>query len=227
MSYYACGLLALPEGSDSASRLALAALKLGYKGVIFANSNGKDKIFRPEAAYKIKGIEVVWGTKIVAKDPRALRSKISALREKYELLTVHASGDIINKAACEDPKVDMLALTGDGRSGLNIATARAARETQVVIGIDLLPMMRLRGTARQKWLEAFSHNLEMARKFELPIALTMGVGSHLDLHAPREILALAELAGMTPEEAKGALSLPARLVRWNRRRWAGPGVELL
>ncbi len=36
MSFYEC-LQAFPEGSDSASRLALTAKRFGYKGIIICN----------------------------------------------------------------------------------------------------------------------------------------------------------------------------------------------
>jgi len=35
------------------------------------------------------------------------------------------------------------------------------------------------------------------------------------------------VAGFDPGEAKAALQLPGKLVEQNRKRWLGPGVELL
>ena len=65
------------------------------------------------------------------------------------------------------------------------------------------------------------------RKFHLRPVITAGAASHLDLRSPRELMALAGVAGFEPDEAKEALRLPGRLLELNRRRWAGPGVEVL
>jgi ribonuclease P/MRP protein subunit RPP1 len=110
---------------------------------------------------------------------------------------------------------------------LGIASARAAEHNQVAIGFDLRPLMRLRGNPRARWLEAARRNLEVARKFDLGLAITAGAQSHLDLRSPRDLIALAEVAGFEPGEAKAALKLPGRLAELNRRRWTGPGMELL
>ncbi|MDM7913454.1 MAG: hypothetical protein QUS09_10185, partial [Methanotrichaceae archaeon] len=67
MSYYEC-LKALPEGSDSASRLALAAKRLGYQGIIVCNVE-PEKLFRPDAASNIRGIDVAFGAEVMAANP--------------------------------------------------------------------------------------------------------------------------------------------------------------
>jgi len=40
-------------------------------------------------------------------------------------------------------------------------------------------------------------------------------------------MALAEVAGFEPDEAREALSRPGKLLELNRRKWQSPGVELL
>jgi ribonuclease P/MRP protein subunit RPP1 len=55
----------------------------------------------------------------------------------------------------------------------------------------------------------------------------MGARSHLDMRSPRDLAALAEVAGFMPHEAEAALELPSKLVKLNERNWLGPGVELL
>ena len=59
------------------------------------------------------------------------------------------------------------------------------------------------------------------------MAITMSAKSHLDLRSPRDLAALAEVAGFDPDEADAALELPGKLVKLNERNWLGPGVELL
>ena len=215
-----------PEGSSSASRMALAARSLGYGGIIIF-SRGPEKIFMPGAAEKVKGIEVAFGVEASASSPRALKSRISSLRSRYPFVAVQGSSDEVIRMASEDPNVDLLIHPCDSRRPLGIATARAASSNQVSIGFDLYPMIHLRGNHRARWMEALRRNLELIRKFHIRPAITAGAATHLDLRSPRELMALAEVAGFEPDEAKEALCQPSRILELNRRRWAGPGVEIL
>jgi ribonuclease P/MRP protein subunit RPP1 len=223
VSFYFVGAAALPEGSDSASRLALAARDLGYSGIIICNCE-PGRIFRWHAAEQIKGIDVQCGAEVEVANARALRSCLSAWRAAYPFLAVEASSEEISNAACESPNVDALLLSADGR--LSIAAARAARQSQVAIGFDLSPLFRLRGSPRARWLEAVGRNLALARKFDLSMILACRARSSLDLRGPREILAMAEIAGFEPAEAEEAMLLPERILRENKKRWLGPGVVL-
>lgn len=225
MSFYEF-LKAYPEGSASASRLALTAKRLGYPGIIICNQE-PHKLFRPDAIQFIKVIEVAIGAEVTAQNAKALKSRISALRARYPFLVVRGTTEELIRVACEDPNVDVLLHPCDSRRPLGIAAAKAARLNQVAIGFDLGPLIRLCGSPRVRWLEALNRNLLFARKFDLCPVITAGARSHLDLRSPRDLIALAEVAGFEQDEAKEALSLPGKLLELNRRKWQSPGVELL
>jgi len=225
MSFYEC-LNAFPEGAASASRMALTAKGLGYQGIIICNKE-PNKLFMPQAVDRIKGIEVAIGAEVAASGSKALKSRILALRTRYPFLIVRGGTEEIIRLASEDPNVDLLMHPCNVRHPLAIATARAAKLNQVCIGFDLSPMHHLRGSSRARWLEAVRRNLQLVRKFELCPVITASANSHLDLRSPRDLVALAEVAGFEPDEAREALSRPGRLLALNRRKWVGPGVELL
>lgn len=227
MNYYACDLHALPDGSDSPSRLAFVARRLGYSGIVICNHSGTGKLFGKEAARKVDRIEVAWGAEVAANNPKVLRSRITSLRDRAEFLAVHGGPDSINRAACEDSRVDMLAHPEDGMRSLSVVAARAASDNQVAIGFDMRPMIQFRGKERSRWLSIFQRNLSLARKFDLEMIITTAPRSHFDLRAPREMIALAKLAGMEQWEAEEALGYPKKILEQNRKRWAGPGVELV
>jgi len=225
MSFFEC-LNAFPEGSASASRMALTAKGLGYQGIIICNQE-PNKIFMPHAIEMIKGIEVAIGVEVTASGSKALKSRISALRARYPFLVVRAGTEETIRVASEDPNVDLLMHPCDVRRSLAIATARAARLNQICIGFDLSPLVILRGSSRSRWLEGVRRNLQLVRKFELHPVITASAKSHLDLHSPRDLVAMAQVAGFEPDEAKEALRRPGILLSLNRRKWMGPGVELL
>ena len=215
-----------PEGSSSASRMAYTARQLGWGGIIIL-SRDTEGIFMPEAAQKVRGIEIAIGAEAQAAGSRALKSRIGSLYSRYPFVAVLGSSEEIIRMASEDPHVDLLFHPCDVRHPLGIATARAAAQNQVAIGFDLGPMIHLRGHHRARWMEALRHNLELVRKFHLRPAITSGALSHLDLRSPKELMALAQVAGFEPDEAREALHLPGRLLEKNSRNWAGPGVEVL
>jgi ribonuclease P/MRP protein subunit RPP1 len=225
MSYYEC-LKALPEGSDSASRLALAARRLGYQGIIVCNAE-PEKIFRPYAASRVTGIDVAFGAEVTAANSRVLKSRISSLRSHFPYILVNGCSDEMIRAACENPSVDVLMHMDERRRPLGIAAARAAEQNQVAVGFDLSPLIRLRGSYRARWLDIQRRNIELVRKFDLSVIITANARSHMDLRSPRDLMALAEVAGFEPSEARAALELPGKLLALNKRSWLGPGVELL
>jgi ribonuclease P/MRP protein subunit RPP1 len=225
MSFFEC-LNAFPEGAASASRMALTAKGLGYQGIIICNQE-PNKIFMPHAIEMIKGIEVAIGVEVTASGSKALKSRISALRARYPFLVVRAGTEETIRVASEDPNVDLLMHPCDVRRSLAIATARAAKLNQICIGFDLSPLVILRGSSRSRWLEAVRRNLQLVRKFELHPVITASAKSHLDLHSPRDLVAMAQVAGFEPDEAEEALRRPGILLSLNRRKWMGPGVELL
>ncbi len=225
MSFYEC-LSVFPEGAASASRMALTAKGLGYQGIIICNSE-PGKIFMPQAAEKIKGIEVVIGAEVTASGSKALKSRISALRARYPFIVVRAGSEEIIKVASEDPNVDVLMHPCELRRPLTIATARAAKLNQICIGFDLSGLVHLRGSSRSRWMRALRRNLQLVRKFELHPVITASAKSHMDLHSPRDLVAMAEVAGFGPDEAREALRRSGILLQLNRRKWVAPGVELL
>ena len=225
MSFFEC-VNVFPKGGASASRMALTAKGLGYQGIIICNSE-PGRIFMPQAAEKIKGIEVAVGVEVTAPGSKALKSRISALRTRYPFLVVRAATEETIRVASEDPNVDLLMHPCEVRRPLGIATARAAKLNQISIGFDLSPLVHLRGRARSRWLQAVRRNLQLVRKFELHPVITTSARSHLDLHSPRDLMAMAEVAGFESDEARKALCRPGILLALNRRKWVGPGVELL
>lgn len=225
MIYYEL-VRAFPEGSSSASRMALTARNLGYQGIIICNCD-PGKIFMPSASNRIKGIDVTIGAEVTASSAKALKSRIDALRARYPFLAVRANSEETARIASEDPNVDLLLYPSEIRRPLTIATARAAKLNQITIGFDLSPMVQMRGEKRARFLQALRLNLQLLRKFEIRPAITTCARSHLDLRSPRDLMALAEVAGFLPSETKEAMSWPASLLALNRRKWVAPGVEIL
>jgi ribonuclease P/MRP protein subunit RPP1 len=223
--YYDLHVHSLPECADSPSRLALVARGYGYAGIAITNHSDYWR--------KVTGDDIINGVEIRAKNIPELRKKIGKYRPKVDLLLVHGGDPKINRAAVEDVRVDILAHPENGRDiGFNHVLAKSATNNNVAIEFNLDVLIHLRGGLRVKALSDFRRNLKLVRKFSVPVVLTSNAKSHYDLRAPREMVALAGLFGMSEDEAIRALSnVPAEIIERNRERrrlgYVMGGVEVV
>jgi len=141
------------------------------------------------------------------------------------VLSVHGGNEKINRAALESPLVDILAHPGER---LNQVLMRFASENRVAIEFNLDSIIKLRGRERVKALAIFRHNLKLARKYDAPMLLTSNAQSIYDLRAPREMIALASVFGMSEEEGTSALSVvPEEILRRRSDNRIMDGVEVV
>ncbi|MCQ1536410.1 ribonuclease P protein component 3 [Methanosarcina sp. KYL-1] len=213
---------AAPDGENTVGEMASLARHFGYSG--FALTNHSDKLPKtrpllPEA----DGFEVFRGIELVEENPSKLHGMIGKFRSNVDVLIVHGGSEAVNRAAVENPRVDILNHPSfDRSSGLNQVLAKAAAENGVAIGLNLRPLLHSRGSRRIRLLSDLGANLDLARKYDVSLALTSDAMSCFDLRAPREMLALAEVCGLEESEALEALStVPERILAKNR---PGPGI---
>ncbi|MCD5409666.1 MAG: ribonuclease P [Methanocellales archaeon] len=222
--YYDLHVHSLPECVDSPSRLKLVAKRYGYAEIAITNHSGYWN--------EVAGDSIINGIEIVASNPAELRKNIEKYRPRVDILLVHGGDPKINRAAVENACVDILAHPEIGKAdGFNHVLAKSAADNDVAIEFNLDALIRLRGGARVRALSDFRRNLKLARKFDVSVVLTSNAKSHYDMRAPREMIALAGLFGMTEEEAIQALSMvPVRIIEQNRKKrqdYIRDGVEVV
>ena len=212
---------AAPDGDNTAPELASFARHLGYSGIALANHSDKLPDKKPVLP-SIEGFEVFKGIELVEENPSKLNSLIGKFRNSMDVLIVHGGYEAVNRAALENPRVDILNHPAfDRSSGLNQVLAKAAAENGVAIGITLRPLLHSRGFRRIRLLSDLKANLELARKYEVSLVLCSDAVSCFDLRSPMETIALAEVCGLEEDEALNAIStVPERILKKNR---PGPG----
>ncbi|HML04836.1 MAG TPA: RNase P subunit p30 family protein [Methanobacterium sp.] len=191
------------------SDLALEAQRLGYNGVAIIQSS---KNYNPQKSKEIKEIRDdfnIWsGVEIYAKNPEDLKKKIGKYREKEDVIIVNGGNLKINRAACEDPRIDILAHPYKNRkdSGINHILAKKASENEVAIELSLQPLIKTRFSLRAKLLSQFRQIINLHRKFGFPTIISSNAYSTYDLRSPKDIIALAYCFEMTKEEVENSLS---------------------
>ena len=221
--FYDFNIHAAPECENSPEKLAEIASGYGYAGIAITNHTPHPPRVPKTTDYA--GIRIYSGVEIVAKNPTHLMQMIRKHRGKACVLAVHGGDEKINRAAVESHDVDILSHPGER---LNQVLMRFASVNRVAIEFNLDSIIKVRGRERVRALAEFRHNLKLARKYGAPMILTSNAQSIYDLRAPREMIALASVFGMTEEEAIGALStVPGEIVSRGSDKWIMEGVKIV
>jgi ribonuclease P/MRP protein subunit RPP1 len=212
---------AVPDGENTIEQLTALARYFGYSGIALANHSDKLPQSWPELP-STDEVEVFRGIELVEENPSKLHGLIGKFRKSVDVLIVHGGSEAVNRAALENPRVDILNHPAfDKSSGLNQVLAKAAAENDVAIGLTLRPLLHSRGPRRVHLLSDLRANLDLARKYDVPLVLSSDAISCFDLRSPMEVLALAEICGLEEQEALEAMTtVPERIISRNS---PGPG----
>jgi ribonuclease P/MRP protein subunit RPP1 len=224
-AFYDMGVHAYPEGGSTASRLAMAAKEYGYAGICVADHSG----YFPEVRGRLEGVDVIRGVEVVAKNANDLRKQVDRFRKKVQVLAVHGGDPAINRAACEDDRVDILMHPPDGKtSGINHILAKLAADKHIAIGFELLPIICAKGGSRVRALSNYRTNLALVKKYEVPFVVVSGAMSFYDMRDVRAAISLCRLFGMGEKDAiKGLSYYPEQILKRHSPGYIMEGVELV
>ena len=158
---------------------------------------------------------------ISCKNPEDLRKKVQKSRRKADILMVRGGDLKVNRAACEDQRVDVLSQPYRSRrdTGLNHVLARKAAENSVAIELNLKILFKTNLRYRYRVISQFRHIIELQRKFKFPLIITTNANSKYDLRSPQDISAFARCFQMTFEESFDAISkTPLEIIKTNKAR---------
>lgn len=179
-----------------------------------------------------KPISIQIGVEIEAKNQEDLRKQVQKFRKKADVILVHGGDLKINRAATEDPRVDILCHPYRSRfdGGVNHVLAVKAAENRVAFEINLKYFLLTRPNQQYRVLNQFQQIMKLHRKYGVPVIITSDTSSFYGLRNPRDVIALAACFGMTNDEAMSALSkTPQEIIQRNkiRDKVIVPGVRLM
>lgn len=205
------------------NELVKEARRLGYTGVaLFENGENKNNGTGNSKSYSLNQDEhfhVEEGVEIYAKNTMDLKRKIQKFKMQNHILMIHGGDLGVNRAACENPRVDILSHPYRGRRdcGINHVSARKAAENRVAIELNIRHLLKIKPQHRYKILGYYRDILKLQRKFNFPLIITSGARSQFDLHTPHDIIALTYCFGMAEDEAVKALSeTPQNIMEKNK-----------
>lgn len=213
------------------AQLVEEAERLGYSGLaLFKSEENRDNHNKSkthdqadvfEAIKNNFSLKLQKGVEIRARNPEDMRRKVQKFRKSADVLMVHGGELKINRAACEDPRVDIISHPYHNRRdcGINHVLGRKAAENEVAVELNLRYLSKISSHLRYRVLAQFREILKLQRKFNFPLIITSSARSIYDLHTPQDIIALSRCFGMDKEEAISALSeTPSNIMERNRIR---------
>jgi ribonuclease P/MRP protein subunit RPP1 len=210
-----------PDGRSSVARLALTAAEQGFDGLV-VRGRPAETTDDAEAIGRRYGLDVVEGCELWADDRARLASLIGRERERRTVVCVR--GGEHNRLACEDVRVDVLARPmADG--DVNHVLARAAADNGVRLEFDFGPVLRTSGGERVQALRGLRKLREIVVACDAPFVVSADARSHLQLRAPRELVAVGEQVGFTREQVEAGLAEWGRLAARNRERRSDSFIE--
>ncbi|WP_336022147.1 RNase P subunit p30 family protein [Halobellus salinisoli] len=234
-----------PDGQSTAARFAATAERYGYDGVVVRADDARPDYERLRDALPV---DVVDAAEIVAEDPQHASGAVGNARTKHTVVIVCGGTNALNRFAVEQKRVDILARpfegpidAGDGGDGervnrngngdgdVNHVLAKAARDNDVRIEVNLGPVLRERGGHRVRHLTKLRKLKRLLDHYDAPYVVSANPTSHLELRAPRELAAVGEEVGLGREWTREGLDEWRRLVARNREHlsesFIAPGVE--
>jgi ribonuclease P/MRP protein subunit RPP1 len=186
-----------------------------------------------EEAEKSVGIEIVQGVEIKVESPQELKKIVDKVREKVVIVVVHGGDYQINRAACENPKVDILSHPERERNdcGLDEYCLRKAKENDVLIEINFSEILNVHRKARAHVLQNISENIRLCKEIGAKMVICSDAKSVWELRDPRALASIANILGMDLGKAIDCVTeIPEQLVERNKKILAGEivvrGVEL-
>ena len=213
-----------PDGESTVARLAATAADYGFDGVVVRNHGDARAEYDADRIRDEYGLDVVRGVEIRANDPSQASGYLGSYREDATVLALHGGSTALNRFAVHQERVDVLAhpmREGD----LNHVLVKAAKEHGVRLEVNLARVLRASGGRRVRALSDLRKLRELIEDCEAPYVVSADAASHLELRAPRELLAVGEVIGFDPEAIEAGLAEWGEVAAANRERVSAAFVE--
>lgn len=232
------GQTSAAKGS-TVEEIAKFAEQLGFSTIVICDiwqGLGKLRELKEKIAETQKNVkvEILPGAKIVAQSFGELKHALEQVREHVVVVAV-AGGDYeINRAACEDSRVDLLAHPEFGRrdNGLDEACLNAASKNNVAIEINFRELLSTYRKNRAIMLEKIGTNVRLCHELGVKMVVSSGAQSVWEMRDPRELVSIANILGMELAASFATVSdIPAWIVERNKQKLSGKivadGIEIV
>lgn len=215
-----------PDGQATPARLVKTAAEYGFAGVV-VRTRAAD-YDADELADRFR-TDVVRGVEVVADDPESASGAVGNFRPDCDLLAVRGGSPTLNRFAVEQDRVDVLTRPFADRGDVNHVLVKAALANDVRIEVNLGPVLRSAGGRRVRHVQKLRKLRELLAAFDAPSVVSGSAESHLELRAPRELVAAGQRIGFDADGIRDGLAEWGRVAARNREyrsdEFVSPGVK--
>ena len=165
--------------------------------------------------------ELSIGINILTTNSNELRKIINKYRNKSNYISC-LGGDLkINRAVCENHRIDVLSRPYYKRrdSGMNHVLAKEAKRNNVTIELCFRDILNNHLRYRANVISSFKEILKFHRKFKFPLILTTDSKSIYDVRSTRDVVSFFKSIGFSNEEIyNGFYYYPKQIVDFNKER---------
>lgn len=220
---------ARPAGASTVARLAATAADYGYAGLVVVNPPDAQPSYDPAAITEAYGVDVVDGRTLEPSTPAEASGALGHHRPETTVLALRGGGDGLNPYAARQDRLDVLSGPLADGGTVDDVLVTAAADHGVRLAVDLGSVLRSSGDERTRSIAGLRKLRELLEDADAPYVVTAGATSHLELRAPRELAAVAAVAGFDRAAVEVGLAEWGRLVARNRERlsddYVAPGVR--
>ena len=229
-----------PDGEATPARYAATAARYGYDGIVVrtrealepasaSEGGGADPATAPardpDALADEYDVDVVDAVEIDVESAQSAAGAVGNHRPDRTVLCLVGGEDGLNRFAVEEPRVDVLSRPMAGSGEFNHVLAKAARDNDVHVEFDFGPLLRATGGERVRALSDLRKLREIVTYYDAPHVVSANPRSHLELRAPRELVAAGEAVGFEPEWIRDGLRAWESIATRNRERRSGAFIE--
>ena len=219
-----------PDGDSTVARHALTAADSDYDGIVVRNHGDEPVEYDADAITDAYGVDVAAGVEVRAEDPSRASGFVGNYRSDRTVVVVHGGDRRINRFAVEQASVDVLAHPMREDGDFNHVLANAAADNGVRVEFDFGPVLRESGGSRVRAIKELRKLRELVADAGAPFVVSAAPHSHLQVRAPRDLVAVGETIGFDADTVREGLAEWGRVVERNRDRQSDaviePGVRL-
>ncbi|MGB9623146.1 MAG: RNase P subunit p30 family protein, partial [Candidatus Bathyarchaeia archaeon] len=210
------------------------AHELGYRRI--AVSSDEKSLLQAQSLCDKLGLDLVSRMDLKPANDKELTSLLTRFRRSVEIISIICETKPVLRQASKDHRVDLLnfspMLKIRSQVFFDRQAAMLASGSNCSYEINVSDILHHVDAQNARLLYIMRLELENAKKRNIPVILSSGAASKLQMREPRGIASLAELIGATEEEGLRMVSdNPNRLVDRNREKlsssFVSPGVRVV
>jgi len=189
---------------------------------------------------EIKGVasdlDIVSRVNLTPRNTNELSRDLKKYRKRFEIISVQCNNIKVARQAAKDHRVDIISFpayrNGKRRVWLDRQEANLASGSNVVYELLFSDLLGKSGVSASKVIYNWSMELSNARKHDIPVIVSSGACSVLEMREPRALASMMVLLDVDEDEALDMVSVtPLKLVERNRRKldddFISPGVRVV